>query len=162
MHRDNFSFISCLHYKDCNIQGITVCLCESFSRTVREEYRLFKFKVRNSVHHRTIQINHQPDTTIFQFIILTFIYSSTCFGRFPAHLYLRIVATVVLCSWSGRPEISWTVNKRQDNKLENCCIWLVIYLNNTTLLCENRQLRRVLISRRKKGAGSNETVWKGA
>jgi hypothetical protein len=21
------------------------------------------------------------------------------------------------------------VNKRQDNKLENCCIWLVIYLN---------------------------------
>jgi len=32
----------------------------------------------------TIQINHQPDATIFQFI-LTFIYSSTCFGRFPAH-----------------------------------------------------------------------------
>jgi hypothetical protein len=37
------------------------------------------------VHHRTIQINHQPDATVFQFIILTFIYSSTCFGRFPAH-----------------------------------------------------------------------------
>jgi hypothetical protein len=33
----------------------------------------------------TIQINHQPDATVFQFIILTFIYSSTCFGRFPAH-----------------------------------------------------------------------------
>ena len=32
-----------------------------------------------------IQINHQPDETIFQFIILTFVYSSTCFGRFPAH-----------------------------------------------------------------------------
>jgi hypothetical protein len=32
-----------------------------------------------------IQINHQPDATIFQFIILTFIYSLTCFGRFPAH-----------------------------------------------------------------------------
>ena len=32
-----------------------------------------------------IQINHQPDATIFQFIILTFIYSWTCFGRFPAH-----------------------------------------------------------------------------
>jgi len=42
-------------------------------------------------------------------IILTFIYSSTCFGRFPAHhkelggfsgslwFYLRIVVTVVLC-----------------------------------------------------------------
>jgi len=37
------------------------------------------------VHHRTVQINHQPDATIFQFIILTFIYSSTCFGCFPAH-----------------------------------------------------------------------------
>ena len=33
----------------------------------------------------TIQINHQPDATIFQFIILTFIYSSTCFGRSLAH-----------------------------------------------------------------------------
>jgi hypothetical protein len=50
----------------------------------------------------------------FKFIILTFVYSSTCFGRFPAHhqelndcsgslwFYLRIVVTVVLCSWSGR------------------------------------------------------------
>jgi len=37
------------------------------------------------VHHRTIQINHQPDATIFQFIILTFVYSSTCFGPFTAH-----------------------------------------------------------------------------
>jgi len=62
------------------------------------------------VHHRSIQINHQPDTTIFQFIILTFTYSSTCFGLFPAHhqelndcsgslwFYLRFVVTVVLCS----------------------------------------------------------------
>jgi hypothetical protein len=53
---------------------------------------------------------------IFQFIILTFIYNSTCFGRFPAHhqelndcsgslcFYLRIVVIVVLCSWSGRPD----------------------------------------------------------
>jgi hypothetical protein len=44
-----------------------------------------KFKVCKSVHHRTIQINDQPDAIVFQFIILTFIYSSTCFGRFPAH-----------------------------------------------------------------------------
>jgi hypothetical protein len=61
-----------------------------------------------------IQINHQLDASIFQFIILTVVYSSTCFGRFPAHhqelndcsgslwFYLRIVVTVVLCSWSGR------------------------------------------------------------
>jgi hypothetical protein len=32
-----------------------------------------KFKVCKSVHHRTSQINHQPDATIFQFIILTFV-----------------------------------------------------------------------------------------
>jgi hypothetical protein len=37
------------------------------------------------VHHRTIQIKHQPDATVFEFIILTFVYSSTSFGRFPAH-----------------------------------------------------------------------------
>jgi hypothetical protein len=60
------------------------------------------------VHHRTIQINHQPDATVFQFIILMFVYSSTCFGRFPIHyqelddcsgslwFYLRIVVIVVL------------------------------------------------------------------
>ena len=32
-----------------------------------------------------IQINYRPDATVFLFIILTFIYSSTCFGSFPAH-----------------------------------------------------------------------------
>jgi hypothetical protein len=70
---------------------------------------------RNS--YCTIQINHQPDATIFQFIILTFIYSSTCFGRSPARhqelndcssslwFYLHIVVTAVLCSWSGRPAV---------------------------------------------------------
>ena len=72
------------------------------------------FKVCKSVHHRTIQINHQPDATVFQFIIQVFIYSWTCFGRFPGHhqelndcsgslwFYLRIVVIVVLRSWSGR------------------------------------------------------------
>jgi hypothetical protein len=32
-----------------------------------------------------IQINNQPEATTFQFIILSFVYSSTYFGRFPAH-----------------------------------------------------------------------------
>jgi hypothetical protein len=108
-----------------------------------------------------------------------FIYSSTCFGRFPAHhqelndcsgslwFYFRIVVIAVLCSWSGRParprtqpgchhdtevkteaatavielqmmggktpETCWAVNKRQDNKLKSCCIWLVIHLNCTMM-----------------------------
>ena len=72
-----------------------------------------QFKVRKSVHHRTIQINLQPDATIFQFIILKSIYSSTCFRRFPTHhqelndcsgslwFYFRIVVIIVLCSWSS-------------------------------------------------------------
>ena len=42
-------------------------------------YVLPGLKVKNS----TIQTNHQPEAKIFQFIILTFVYSSTCFGRFP-------------------------------------------------------------------------------
>jgi len=134
-------------------------------------------KPKHPSNHLKIQINHQPDATIFQFIILTFIYSSTCFGRSPARhqklndcsgslwFYPRIVVIVVLCSWSGQParprtqhgyhhdtkvkpeaatavnellmiggrtpETCWAVNKRQDNELENCCIWLVIYLNCT-------------------------------
>jgi hypothetical protein len=61
-----------------------------------------------------MQINHQPDAKIFQFIIRMFVYSSTGFGRFPAHhqelndcsvslwFYLRIVVIVVLCSWAGK------------------------------------------------------------
>jgi hypothetical protein len=127
----------------------------------------------------TFNSNHQPDATVFQFIILTFAYSSTCFGCFPTHrqelndcsgslwFYLRIVVIAVLCSWSGRParprtqhgchhntkvkpqaataviellmlggktpETCWAVSKRQDNKLKNFCIRLVIYLNCTMM-----------------------------
>jgi len=31
------------------------------------------------------------------------------------------------------PETCWAVNKRHDNKLENCCIWLVIYLKSSKI-----------------------------
>jgi hypothetical protein len=61
------------------------------------------FKVSKSVHHRTIQINHQPDATNFQFIILNFIYSSTCFGRSPAH-YQELMTAVAA---SGIIFVSW-------------------------------------------------------
>ena len=82
-----------------------------------------KLEVCKSVHQSTIQINHQPDATILQFILLTFIYSSTCFGHSPAHhhelndwssslpFYLRIVVIAVLCSWSGRPA-GWLARPR--------------------------------------------------
>jgi len=43
-------------------------------------------------------------------------------------------AVIELLMMGGKtPETCWAVNKRQDNKLENCCIWLVIYLNCTTM-----------------------------
>jgi hypothetical protein len=76
---------------------------------------LASLELYNLLSPEFIQIIHQPDATIFHFTILMFIYSSTCFGRFPAHhqeldvcsgslwFYLRILVTVVLCSWSGRP-----------------------------------------------------------
>jgi hypothetical protein len=39
-------------------------------------------------------------------------------------------AVIELLMMGGKtPETCWAVNKRQDNKLKNCCIWLVIYLN---------------------------------
>jgi hypothetical protein len=74
-----------------------------------------RFKVCKSVHHRTIRINHQPDATIFQFFYPDVYCQLNMFRLFPAHhqelddcsgslwFYLRIVVTVVLCSWSGRP-----------------------------------------------------------
>jgi len=43
-----------------------------------------KFKVCKSVHHHTIQIN-KLDAKISPVNYLTFIYSSTCFGRPHAH-----------------------------------------------------------------------------
>jgi hypothetical protein len=75
----------------------------------------FQFKVCKSVHHCTIQMNHQHVAITFQFIILTFVYNSTIFGPFPAQhqelndgsgslwFYLRIVVIFVLCSWMGWP-----------------------------------------------------------
>ena len=44
-----------------------------------------KFKVCKSVHHHTIQINHQLDATISQVYYLMFMYSSTCFRHPHAH-----------------------------------------------------------------------------
>ena len=69
-------------------------------------------------------------------------------GVFPPHhqelndcsgslwFYIRIVVIVVLCSWSKvKPEAATAViellmmGRKKDNKLKNCCIRLVIYLN---------------------------------
>jgi hypothetical protein len=70
-------------------------------------FRTFLFNFDTGVLY-LIQINYQPDSKNFHFIILPFVYSSTCFGRFPTHyqelsdcsgslwFYLRIVVIVVL------------------------------------------------------------------
>jgi len=43
-------------------------------------------------------------------------------------------AVIELLTMGGKiPETCWAVDKRQDNKLENYCIWLVIYLNCTIM-----------------------------
>ena len=43
-------------------------------------------------------------------------------------------AVIELLMMGGKtPEACWAVNKRQDNKLKNCCIRLVIYLNCTMM-----------------------------
>ena len=101
----------------CHNSVVTVVMSKWFSMNfaTRKHRRgcWVSFNVRN-VLCVSIQINHQPDATIFQFIILSFIYSSTCFGSSPAHheelndcssslwFYLCIVVIAVLCLWSGR------------------------------------------------------------
>ena len=82
-----------------------------------------------------VQTNHQPHATIFQFFILTFIYSSTYIGRSPAHhqelndcsgslwFYLRIVVIVMLCSWSGRldrPRTQHILSPLYEGKTRGC------------------------------------------
>jgi len=43
-------------------------------------------------------------------------------------------AVIELLMMGGKtPETCWAVNKRQDNKLKNCCIWLAIYLKCTMM-----------------------------
>jgi hypothetical protein len=92
------------------------------------------------VHHRTIQINHQPDATIFQFIILTFVRGRA--GRLArprkqhdCHHDTKVkpeaaTAAIELLMMGGKtPETGGAVKKRQDNKLKNSCNRLVIYLN---------------------------------
>jgi hypothetical protein len=41
--------------------------------------------------------------------------------------------TELLMIGGTMPEACWAVNKHQDNILENCCVWLVIYLYCTMM-----------------------------
>jgi hypothetical protein len=116
-----------------NVHYVTVCLFEIYGHVCNDTGTreiiyscviirrcLYLYGVAGGVNLTfwppsfTFNSNRQPDANIFQFIILTFVYSSTSFGRFPAHhqelndcsaslwFYLRIVVIVVLCLWLGR------------------------------------------------------------
>jgi len=56
------------------------------------------------------------------------------------------------------PEICWAVNKRQDNKLENCCIWLVSYLYYTEQ-CRSRRKERYCISHTLSAPSRPQRFW---
>jgi hypothetical protein len=118
-----------ISYSDGKVK-LDLCLIKwiltRFMLTLTFWYRSFTFN----------SINHQPDATVFQFIIPTFVYISTCFGRFPAHhqepsdcsgsrwFYLRIVVTAVRHSWSGRPAGPTTntarLSPRHEGKTRGC------------------------------------------
>jgi hypothetical protein len=73
------------------------------------------------VHHRTIQINHQPDATIFSVYYPDICLQLNMFRAFPARhqelndcsgslwFYLRTVVAVMLCSWQVKPEAATAV-----------------------------------------------------
>ena len=67
-------------------------------------------------------------------------------GQAGYHHYTKVKpeaanAIVELLLMGGRtPETCWAVNKRQDNKLKNCLIWLVIYLNFMLSGCSLKKL----------------------
>jgi len=49
-------------------------------------------------------------------------------------------AVIELLVMGGKtPETRWAVNERQDNKLENCCIWLIYF--NCTMMHELTNLK---------------------
>ena len=102
--------------------------------------------------------NHQPDATVFQFIILMFIYSSTCSGRFPAHhqelndcsgslwFYLRIMVTAVPCSWSGHRQPLALPSYRGDSR----AVFVVGLLLQSWAPDDGRENARNMLSCKKK------------
>jgi hypothetical protein len=88
-----------------------------------------------SVHHLTIQISHHPNATIFQFIILTFVYSSTCFGRFHAHHHGDSRAVFVVGP-AGPTTNTSRLSPRYEGKTRGShCIELLMMVGKTPETC---------------------------
>jgi hypothetical protein len=63
-----------------------------------------KFKVCKSVHHRTIQINHQPDATVFSVYYPVYLFTAQhVSGDFPPIIRSSITAVAA----SGFTFVSW-------------------------------------------------------
>jgi len=87
--------------------------------------------------HRSFTLNsNKSPTWCHSFSVY---YSDVClqlnmFLAFSRPTSEAATAVIELLMMGGKtPETCWAVNKRQDNKLKNCCIRLVIYLNCTMM-----------------------------
>jgi hypothetical protein len=63
---------------------------------------------------------------------------SDCYHDTKVKPEAATAVTELLMIGGTTPETCWDVNKRQDSKLENCCIWLVIYFNHNFTILLNR------------------------
>jgi hypothetical protein len=92
------------------------------------------------VHYCTIRINHQLDATIF--ICAVFVVGPARLQtQHDCHHDTKVkpeaaTAVIKFLMMGGKmPKTCWAVNERQDNKLENCCIYLnnIIDINKSIL-----------------------------
>jgi hypothetical protein len=83
----------------------------------------------------TNQINHHPECNNFPLYYPDVYLQLNMFRTFsrPSSGAKWLQWQPLVLPEAATPETCLVVNKRQDNKLENCCIWLVIYLNCTMM-----------------------------
>jgi hypothetical protein len=72
------------------------------------------------VHHRTIQINHQPDATVFQFIILSLFTAQHVSGVLPPIIRnsKNAVAAYVF-TFEGKTRVCHCSHSTPDDGLKN-------------------------------------------
>jgi len=95
------------------------------------------------VHYRTIQINHQPDVTIFQFI-------TKPRTQHDYHHDTKVkpeaaTAVIELLIMGGEtPETCWAVNRRQDNKLKIVAWgWWFIWIKCKTSVPKGQEVAQI-------------------
>ena len=136
------------HGMECFMRMKTVCFCmiifHEMNRNINviclhtQSFVELMFCILASNTFWMIQINHQLDATISPVFYLTFIYSSTCFGRPHVHhwelnncssslwFYLRSVVITVLLFVVGpacrpvRPRTTALLSPRSEGKIRAC------------------------------------------